>query len=126
MQVYIRDFGSSKDDFALAAEVDGQVVGTIWARIMADYGHIDDETPSLAMAVLPGYRQAGVGTALLRAMLSLLAQNGYAGTSLSVQTANTAALKLYGKVGFRPVIHRDGEYIMACDLRSWLPDTAGH
>lgn len=27
------------------AEVDGKVVGTVWVRIMNDYGHIDNETP---------------------------------------------------------------------------------
>ena len=52
LQVYIADFGNSKHDKALIAEVDGNIVGAIWARIMNDYGHIDDNTPSLAMSVL--------------------------------------------------------------------------
>ena len=42
LQVYIADFGNSKHDKALIAEVDGNIVGAIWARIMNDYGHIDE------------------------------------------------------------------------------------
>lgn len=116
MQVYIRDFGSGQHDLALAAEADGKIVGAVWARIMPDYGHLDDETPSLAMSVLPGYRHAGIGTALLEAMLDLLARSGYARTSLSVQKANTAALGLYRKTGFRPQVDHGDEYIMVRDL----------
>ena len=52
LQVYIADFGNSKHDKALIVEVDGNIVGAIWARIMNDYGHIDENTPSLAMSVL--------------------------------------------------------------------------
>lgn len=39
LQVYIADFGNSKHDKALIVEVDGNIVGAIWARIMNDYGH---------------------------------------------------------------------------------------
>ena len=117
MQVYLRDFGREKDDWALAAEVDGRIVGIIWARIMDDYGHLDDATPSLAMSVLPGYRRQGIGSSLLAAMLELLRSNGYARTSLSVQKANTPACRLYEKIGFRPEVDRADEWIMTCRLR---------
>lgn len=43
----------SKHDKALVAEIQGNVVGAIWVRIMNDYGHIDNDTPSLAMSVCP-------------------------------------------------------------------------
>ncbi len=39
LQVYISDFGTDKNDKALAAEASGKIVGVIWARIMKDYGH---------------------------------------------------------------------------------------
>lgn len=70
LQVYIADFGNSKHDKALVAEVGGNIVGAIWARIMNDYGHIDKNTPSLAMSVLKGYRGMGIGTSLLTQMMS--------------------------------------------------------
>ena len=60
LQVYISDFGTDKNDKALAAEASGKIVGVIWARIMKDYGHIDEDTPSLAMSVLKEYRKEAV------------------------------------------------------------------
>jgi len=48
LKVYISGFGTQKDGHALAAAADGKVVGAVWVSIMNDYGHIDDEIPSLA------------------------------------------------------------------------------
>ena len=39
---------------------------------MNDYGHVDDETPSFAISLLPEYRGQGNGTRLMREMLALL------------------------------------------------------
>lgn len=95
LQVYIADFGNSKHDKALIAEVDGNIVGAIWARIMNDYGHIDDNTPSLAMSVLKAYRGMGIGTSLLTQMMSTEKAAGYAKLSLSVQKDNYAVSLYY-------------------------------
>ena len=51
LQVYVKDFGTRAADVCFVAEVDGQFIGACWSRIMNDYGHIDDETPSLALSV---------------------------------------------------------------------------
>lgn len=117
LQVYIADFGNSKYDKALIAEVDGNIVGAIWARIMNDYGHIDDNTPSLAMSVLKAYRGMGIGTSLLTQMMSTEKAAGYAKLSLSVQKDNYA-VKLYRKAGFIAVKETDEEYIMIANLNS--------
>ncbi len=50
LQVYVSDFGK-KDDCCLVAEVDGKIIGAVWTRIMYDYGHIDDSTPSFAISL---------------------------------------------------------------------------
>ena len=117
LQVYISDFGNSKHDKALIAEVDGNIAGAIWARMMNDYGHIDENTPSLAMSVLKAYRGMGIGTLLLTQMLSAEKAAGYAKLSLSVQKDNYA-VKLYRKAGFTTVSETDEEYIMVVDLNS--------
>ena len=83
LQVYIADFGK-EDDWCLVAEVKGKIVGAVWGRIMNDYGHIDDETPSLAISLYGEYRHLGIGTALMKAILHLLKEKGYKQTSLSV------------------------------------------
>ena len=117
LQVYIADFGNSKHDKALIAEVDANIVGAIWARIMNDYGHIDENTPSLAMSVLKAYRGMGIGTLLLTQMLLAEKTAGYAKLSLSVQKVNYA-VKLYRKAGFTTVKETTEEYIMVADLNS--------
>ena len=115
LQVYVSDFGSLKDDHCLVAEVDGKVVGSVWVRIMDDYGHIDDKTPSFAISLYKEYRGLGIGTKMMQKMLALLKRNGYSKTSLAVQKAN-AAVKMYQRVGFEIVDENDEEYIMMC----WL------
>ena len=115
LQVYVKDFGKQKDDVALVAEVDGKIVGAVWTRIMNDYGHVDDDTPSLAISLFKEYRGYGIGTDLMRSILSLLKQRGYKRVSLAVQKENYA-VKMYKKVGFVIVDENQEEYIMAYDL----------
>ncbi len=114
LQIYVADFGK-EDDWCLVAETKEKIVGAVWARIMNDYGHVDDETPSLAISLYEGYRHLGIGTALIRAMLQLLKDKGYKQTSLSVQKANYA-VAMYRKAGFEAVDENEEEYIMICRL----------
>lgn len=115
LQVYVDRFGDSKDDRGLVAEDGGKIVGAVWVRIMNDYGHIDDETPSLAISLYKEYRGFGIGTALMKEILTLLKEHGYRRVSLSVQKANYAT-KMYLKVGFEIVRENEEEYIMVNDL----------
>ncbi len=115
LQVYVEHFGELKDDWGLVAEVDAKIVGAVWVRIMNDYGHIDDETPSLAISLYKEYRGFGIGTAMMKETLVLLKSHGYSRVSLSVQKANYAA-KMYVKVGFEIVREKEEEYIMICNL----------
>lgn len=115
LQVYLTDFGSKASDFALAAESDKKVIGLVWVRIMNDYGHIDDNTPSFAISLYREYRGLGIGTALMKEMLCLLKDKGYKQASLAVQKTNYA-LKMYMNVGFKIVDENSEEYIMVCKL----------
>ena len=72
LQVYIKNFGEQKGDYCLVAESDQKIIGAVWVRIMDDYGHINDETPSFAISLYKEYRNHGIGTALIKAMLDLL------------------------------------------------------
>ncbi|MBQ6521164.1 MAG: GNAT family N-acetyltransferase [Anaerolineaceae bacterium] len=111
LHLYIEDFGKKADDHCLVAEVKGKVVGAVWARIMDDYGHIDDETPSLAISLYPEYRNMGIGTALMKEMLSLLSCSGYRRASLSVQKENYA-VRMYRSLGFHVMRAENEEFIM--------------
>lgn len=114
LQVYITDFGKA-DDWCFVAEIREKIVGAVWVRIMNDYGHIDAETPSFAIALYEEYRNLGIGTALMKAMLQFLKEKGYKQTSLSVQKANYA-VNMYRKTGFEVVDENEEEYIMICQL----------
>ena len=111
LQIYVDRFGELKDDFALVAEVEKKVVGAVWVRIMNDYGHIDDKTPSLAIALYKEYRGQGIGTDMMKEMLSLLKAHGYKRVSLSVQKTNYA-VEMYRKIGFDIVRGNEEEWIM--------------
>lgn len=111
LQVYVADFGKRKGDIALVAEVENQIIGAVWVRIMDDYGHIDNETPSFAISLYKEYRNHGIGTALMKKMLDVLKQAGYQKASLAVQKANYA-VKMYQNVGFTIVDENEEEYIM--------------
>ncbi|EMC29679.1 putative acetyltransferase [Streptococcus mutans ST6] len=117
LQLYVKDFGQSLHDQAMVAERDGQIVGTAWCRIMDDYGHIDEKTPSLAISLLPAYRGQGIGTELLKTFLEHLRMKGYHKVSLSVQKENDA-VNMYQKAGFQTIIENETDFIMVCDLQT--------
>lgn len=116
LQVYISEFGKSKHDIALVADINGKIAGAVWVRIMNDYGHIDDKTPSFAISVYKEYRGKGIGTALMREMLAILKKRGYKQASLSVQKKNFAA-EMYRKLGFKTIDENEEEYLMVKKLR---------
>ncbi len=116
LQVYVKDFGKGPDDICFVADVDGNVVGAVWVRVMEDYGHIGDGIPSFAISLYKKYRGQGIGTQLMRKMLAELRERGYEKTSLAVQKANYA-VRMYRNVGFEIVDENEEEYIMVCKLR---------
>ena len=103
-------------DICFVAEVDGRVVGAAWLRIIDDYGHIDDDTPSLSISVYKEYRNLGIGKSLIKTTLDELKKRGYEKTSLSVQKANYVS-DIYKKVGYYVHEERDEDYIIVYDLK---------
>ena len=115
LALYYEGFGTGSVDLSMAAEENEQLIGCAWARIMQDYGHVDDETPSLAVAVLSPYRNRGIGTALLKELLESLRTHGFRKVSLSVQKENPA-FHLYQRLGFKTIGETEEEYLMVCSL----------
>ena len=115
LQVYVEGFGNRTGDMCFVAEADESVVGVVWVRIMDDYGHVDNETPSFAISLLKEYRNCGIGTELMKKMLDELKACGYKQASLAVQKQNYA-VKMYQKVGFQIIDENEEEYIMVCEL----------
>ncbi len=115
LQVYVDGFGTKDGDICFVAETDGVLVGAVWVRIMDDYGHVNDETPSFAISLLKEYRGNGIGTELMKQMLTELKVCKYKKASLAVQKKNYA-VKLYKNAGFEIVDENEEEYIMVCQL----------
>ena len=115
LKIYYEGFGTGRADHCIVADDNGKVIGAVWTRIMNDYGHVDDETPSFAISLFKEYRGQGIGTRLMLMMLDLLKEKGYKRASLAVQKANYA-VRMYKKVGFEIVDENEEEYIMVCKL----------
>ncbi len=114
---YIDGFGSGACDYALAAVLpDDTVVGVAWTRLLPDHAPLANDVPTLAIAVLPGYRGHGIGTALIHAILESITHHGCSSVSLSVQKANPA-LRLYQRAGFTIAQDNGEELVMVRELK---------
>lgn len=119
VNTYIRDFGKEKDDYCLVAELDGNIIGAVWVRMISGvikgYGYVDDDTPEFAISLFEEYRNQGIGAKLMTTMINHLRKKGYKQVSLSVKKENYA-VKLYRKVGFEVIDEKDDDYLMVLKL----------
>ena len=119
--IYIKDFGGQAGDLGVVAEQNGQIVGAAWTRIIGAYGHLDNDTPELAISLLPEFRGIGIGTKLMTRLFKELRGHGYKRTSLSVQKDNPA-VRFYQRLGYKVIAERpDGhgheDYLMVKELK---------
>ena len=110
MFVYIENYGH-ENDCGVFAEIDGKAIGAAWTRIIPGYGHIDNETPELAISILPEYRNQGVGAMLMGKLFEVLSQHEYKQTSLAVQKENPA-VNFYLRLGYEIIRENTEEYLM--------------
>lgn len=83
----------------LVAEVDGNIAG--FAIFLDSF-----EVELLDIAVLPDYRNAGVGTAILKEFISTCDKDIF----LEVRRSNASAIALYEKFGFEEIGVRKNYY----------------
>lgn len=119
VQLYVKAWGRPGDT-AVIALLDGFPVGAAWFRLFPatspGYGFVDEQTPELAVAVVPNARGKGVGSALLSSLLDRARTDGYNAVSLSVDRHNEGAIALYEQYGFDQV----GETPESFTLRAGL------
>lgn len=103
---YVKGWGRPGDTALIALE-DGFPVGAAWYRRFdaerPGYGFVDEETPELAIAVVPSRRGRGIGDALLTALVERARKDGYRRLSLSVEAGNEALCSFYEQHGFERV-----------------------
>jgi GNAT superfamily N-acetyltransferase len=99
----------------------GFPVGAAWFRVFGGdepgYGFVDEQTPELAIAVVPSKRGHGVGDELLKALIGKAKAAGYGRLSLSVEPGNPAR-KLYERHGFSVVDEGAEAWTMVAELAS--------
>lgn len=106
-----------KTPYALVAEMDGRVVGSIdISRKRNRLAHV----ASIGMAVHDDYQNIGIGTALMKAALDMTDNwLNIRRVELDVYTDNLPAVHLYEKFGFvregvrKRLAFREGEYVDA-------------
>jgi ribosomal protein S18 acetylase RimI-like enzyme len=107
---YVEGWGRPTDLGVIAVDAEtGERAGAAWLRLLTGdahgYGYVDDDTPELAIAVLPAHRGKGVGEQLLRELLDA-ARGTLRAVSLSVRADNPAR-RLYERIGFQSLPSAD-------------------
>lgn len=111
-------------DFGVIAQTplgDGNVraIGAAWCRTLSadaeGYGYVADDIPELTIGVLLGNRGAGVGRALLEALILQTRSLGHRAISLSVEDGNRAR-ELYDSLGFTKVGRNGGSDTLLLSL----------
>lgn len=117
---YTKDWYRNIYDIAIVAEYDNQLIGAVWGRTFNNenkgYGFVDDKTPEISMAVIENYRNKGIGSQLLEAIINKYRNLNIKALSLSVDRLNSA-MKLYEKFGF-VTVSEDENPIMLLKLNN--------
>lgn len=124
---YVKNWGRQGDVGFIAIEAEShQPTGAAWLRLLIGEekgcSDIDDDTPELAIAVLPASIGKGVGSQLLTHLLAT-AKDIYPSAYLSVRATNPAK-RLYERLGFiviSEMTNRVGgkSFNMKRDFRPW-------
>jgi ribosomal protein S18 acetylase RimI-like enzyme len=117
VSIYAEGWGR-EGDVGVVGEVDGKPVGACWMRRIrggVGLGYVDDDTPQLGIALMPGHRGLGFGRALLQAALDAARAHGYRQVSLTVHPQNPA-IALYESCGFVKRDLRNTYHLMVAQL----------
>jgi len=104
----------SGEEISLVAEVDGKVVGNSEITKRGGYSR---HVGGLGIEIRSGYRDIGIGTEMLKTLVSEAKVTGLKMLTLKVFSTNKRAIHVYKKVGFKETgripnsIHKNGEFI---------------
>jgi ribosomal protein S18 acetylase RimI-like enzyme len=114
---YVNNWGRPGDAGLVAWEAGP--VGAAWYRLFPasapGFGFVDEQTPELAIAVVPSRRGRGFGHELLSGLLERAREDGFGAISLSVAHDNPA-VALYESYGFERTREDDGAFVMRAPL----------
>ena len=102
---YLDKYWGSGEDRIYIADAGGEAVGFLSAEVYhdpVDHVYLDD------FSVTAGYRNRGIGSALLRAAEAYAGETGSRAVLLHVEKTNTSAMRFYERSGYS-VFRDDGD-----------------
>jgi hypothetical protein len=120
----VSEIREKKRGLLIVAQVDGKVVGM--AHLTKGKWEKNRHVGFLGMVILKGFREIGIGTAMMDYMMGWAIQERLEKISLSVFSTNERAIRLYEKFGFKleGTINRqykiEGKYVDELFMRKFL------
>jgi GNAT superfamily N-acetyltransferase len=115
---YVSGWGRRGDTAVVALE-EGFPVGAAWFRLFArdepGFGFVDEQTPEVAIAVVPSRRGRGIGSELLDALIDVAREQSFGALSLSVAD-DSPAMHMFEHQGFEKAEKTDGSWTMRLNL----------
>lgn len=107
LEQYHREYGAFNGDIGVYLIADKKAAGGAWVRLLANgFALVDHDTPELIFAVMPEYRNQGIGTLILQQLFIEVAKL-YPQISLSVKK-DSRAIALFERLGF--MVLEDSEH----------------
>lgn len=117
---YVKCWGRN-GDFGIKMVAEDKIIGAIWGRLFTvkdpGYGFVNDQTPEITMAMLPGYRNQGLGSKMYRDFEELARELRFTSLSLSVDKANPAC-RFYLRQGYEIIKEEATAYTMVKSILS--------
>jgi len=108
----------------VVAEVDGRVVAS--SEVTRGGFHCESHLGSLGIIVKSDYRDMGIGTEIIRALLEQARIMGLKVVTLSAFSTNRRAIHVYEKMGFEETgripngLYKNGSYIDRVIMTKWI------
>jgi RimJ/RimL family protein N-acetyltransferase len=124
---WISEMIRSAEHLALVAEADADVVGNV--LVSTDRNRATEHVGTLAICIADGWRDVGIGSALVAAAQDWVRDRGLRKLALGVFPDNERAIAVYERAGFvheglRHLQYRSGDIWRDEVLMAWFPEDA--
>ena len=124
---FIGEMLRTGEGLALVAEADGDPIATV--QISLERSAVSSHVGTLSIVVADGWREVGIGSALVHAAQQWARERGLLKVALAVFPDNARAIAVYEHAGFvreglrRKQYRADGDVLRDELLMAWFPDS---